>query len=199
MKASSSSPSTAGFSPEGGKLYLADALFVSFRYNIRCTHCAGNPGQPGFIRDQGGKAPADGLKRRQWACQRSNGRSVTDRCPRVSCDGYIRVAHDQLALNLFAATLAAVCLQYDTILEENMALRGYLTGKVTVPGTPTHSSFYASSASVSGLVSTPVAFHTSSSALAPASAPDPFYASSSRSSLAMPSPTGRGGAGSKSN
>ena len=119
-----------GFSPEGGKLYLAEALFSQWRFNIRCPHCIGNAGQPGFIRDQGGKAPTDGLKRRQWACQRSNGRGIGKKCPRAACSAYISLAQTQLNTDAFAETLRGVCMKYDPSMDEHMALQAYLAGDV---------------------------------------------------------------------
>lgn len=62
----------APFNGEGGTFYLADALFHTFKYQIRCPRCVGNSTEPGFIKDQAGKPAQDGGKRRYWACQYSN-------------------------------------------------------------------------------------------------------------------------------
>ncbi|KUJ06206.1 uncharacterized protein LY89DRAFT_678976 [Mollisia scopiformis] len=37
---------------EGGKFHLADALFNSFKFKIRCPNCVGNPLKPRFIKDE---------------------------------------------------------------------------------------------------------------------------------------------------
>lgn len=83
------------FSPEGGRFHLAEALFDAAKLEIRCPTCPGNPGRPGFIKDQGGKADGESATRRLWACQRSNGsqqRSSGLTCPRVSCTEFVDLA-----------------------------------------------------------------------------------------------------------
>lgn len=97
------------FSPEGGRLLLAEALFDEYKYLIRCPNCTGTPGQAGFIKDQAGKS-SDGLPRRQWACQRSNGTKVSlkARCQRATCERFIAAARQQLNPSAFNRTLKAV-------------------------------------------------------------------------------------------
>jgi len=59
------------FTPEGGKYFLAEALFHQYKFLIRCPTCPGNPGKTGFIRDEsGGRGKLDGLPRRAFSCQR---------------------------------------------------------------------------------------------------------------------------------
>jgi hypothetical protein len=84
------------FVPEGGKFYLAEALFADHKYKIRCPNCVGTEGQPGFIKDQAGRSGRDGGPRRFWACQRSNGASQRQagktRCSRQNCTAFIKLA-----------------------------------------------------------------------------------------------------------
>jgi hypothetical protein len=119
-----SSPPHSHFAIEGGKFFLAEALFHSFKYNIRCSHCVGNRSQPGFIKDQGGKV-GNNQARRQWACQRSNGRGITSKCPRASCTEYIDLAIDQLDRTQVLKVVAQVCHQYPPDREEYAHLQAY--------------------------------------------------------------------------
>lgn len=52
------------FTAEGGKSYLAKALFNAFRFRIRCLQCAGTPNPKGFIKDLRGKGAKDRQSRR---------------------------------------------------------------------------------------------------------------------------------------
>lgn len=118
-----SSP-TSKFAQEGGKLYLAEALFDRFKLEIRCPRCLGNPSRPGFIKDEAGKG-ADGRPRRQWACQRSNSRSSLSYCPRVSCTEYIELARQQVDQDDFNNTLQHTC-QNLSDLDFVATLKAYL-------------------------------------------------------------------------
>jgi hypothetical protein len=60
-----SSPPQLRFVIEGGKFFLTEALFHSFKYKIRYPHCTGNPCEPGFIKDQAGKASNSSQARQQ--------------------------------------------------------------------------------------------------------------------------------------
>ena len=126
-----SSPSR--FIAEGGKFHLAEALFDAFKYKIRCPDCVGNSTQPGFIKDEGGKGGKDRQKRRQWFCQRSNSRSVTSKCGRVSCTEYIDLARKQLDDTQFDGVLQHVCETFPPNQDEYAALQGYLNPS---PGEP---------------------------------------------------------------
>jgi hypothetical protein len=111
--------------PEGGKFQLAKALFDTFKYKIRCARCAGNPTRQGFTPDNAGKGTKDGLTRRMWACQRSNGRKETNRCGRVTCTEYIELARAQLSHAQFTSVLGRVCQRFPPEQEEYAALQGY--------------------------------------------------------------------------
>ena len=115
---------TSKFAQEGGKLYLAEALFDRFKLEIRCPRCPGNPSRPGFIKDEAGKG-ADGRPRRQWACQRSNSRSSLSYCPRVSCTEYIELARQQVDQDDFNNTLQHTC-QNVSNLDFVATLKAYL-------------------------------------------------------------------------
>ena len=67
-----STPPGIKWSLEGGKYHLAEVLFTTFRYQIRCPVCREQNQEPGFIRDQAGKPTQDGAKRRYWNCRYSN-------------------------------------------------------------------------------------------------------------------------------
>lgn len=112
--------------PEGGRLYLAEALFAAYPYTIRCPSCVGNEGRPGFIKDSAGKSTKDGLNRRQWRCQRSNGRGVdgSARCGRTSCTEYINLARGVLSAQQFGQVLKEVSDRHPPSLETNSALQG---------------------------------------------------------------------------
>ena len=114
------------YAPEGGKLFLAQAIFNAYRFLVRCPSCPGNPTKPGFIKDEAGKAPKDGYKRRQWACQMSNGKGVTSKCPRASCSEYIRLAQQQLKPTTFIHLVTQVCSTLVPDGEEWQALQAYL-------------------------------------------------------------------------
>lgn len=118
---------TTRYTLEGGRFYLAEALFDQHRFQIRCPNCEGTPGEPGFIKDQGGKGSPDGRARRQWACQRSNSKktALLKRCGRVTCTEYIDLARQQLAPTQFQTVLAAVCQTVDSTKPEHLALQGY--------------------------------------------------------------------------
>src|SRR6266699_613541 len=97
------------FHIEGGKFHLAEALFDSFKFKVRCPQCAGNPRDPGFIKDQGGKSGPNQERRRLWGCQRSNSRNTTSpRCGRVTCTEYINLASKQLDQAQFTSALERV-------------------------------------------------------------------------------------------
>jgi hypothetical protein len=128
-----SSSSQSHFAIEGGKFFLADALFYSFKYRIRCPHCAGNLDKPGFIKDQAGKACNSGQARRQWACQQSNGKGITSKCPRASCTEYINLAIDQLDSTQVHSVIAQVCHQYPPHQAEYAHLQAYQPESVTSP------------------------------------------------------------------
>jgi hypothetical protein len=66
------------FTLEGGKYFLAEALFREYRFTIRCPYCQGSPGKAGFIHDQAGKSTHDGRPRRQFACQRTASRKCVE-------------------------------------------------------------------------------------------------------------------------
>lgn len=118
---------SSSFWKEGGKLYLAEALFNKHKHQIRCPNCPGNRFKQGFIKDEGGKSPLEGQPRRLWSCQRSNGRGMTQRCPRVSCTNYIDLAIQQLDAQSFQAVVAHVCRQHAPSDPEHAHLQAYQT------------------------------------------------------------------------
>jgi hypothetical protein len=119
------------FAPENGKLALAELLFARHKYLIRCPTCPGNSHQPGFIKDQAGKTTSDGLTRRQWACQRSNGRLVAPRCSRVSCTEYIGIAQIVLDPAQFRAEVEEILDQQDSRDSRDTLLGTYLLPRVS--------------------------------------------------------------------
>lgn len=126
--------SPSKFVAEGGKFHLAEALFNAFRYKIRCPSCAGNPTRPGFIKDEGGKGGKEGQKRRQWKCQRSNGRSAKSSCSRATCTEYIDLAKQQLDHAQFDNVLQRVCQKFPPDHEDYATLQGYLNAGLGRPG-----------------------------------------------------------------
>lgn len=125
---------TTRFILEGGRYYLATALFDAYRFRIRCEICKGNDQQPGFIKDQAGKAGSQGQARRQWACQRSNGPRVTSKCPRVSCTEYIELAQRQLTPQEFRQVWEKVCEDHPPVNEEFALLQAYRPKRKASPG-----------------------------------------------------------------
>lgn len=128
--------STSKFAHEGGKLYLAEAFFSLYKYRLRCGSCDGNAGQPGYIKDQGGKASSD-RTHRLWACQRSNGRSALDKCPRLTCTNYIKLADSVLDISEFRAVVEHVCSENDPMQQGNLALQGYRSRVDVIPASDT--------------------------------------------------------------
>jgi hypothetical protein len=63
--------SDSPFALEGGKYFLAEALFREFKFKIRCPQCEGNPLRQGFIADQAGSGTLAKPYRRHFTCQRS--------------------------------------------------------------------------------------------------------------------------------
>lgn len=121
------------FVVEGGKYYLADALFKKFKFRIRCLDCAPvNLNEPGFIKDQGGKSDSEGRVRRLWGCQRSNSRAARQKCRRTTCTEFIDLARQQLEEGEFGDVLVAVCEEYPPEQEEYAGLKGYLTAWLTL-------------------------------------------------------------------
>jgi hypothetical protein len=138
-----------GFSIEGGKLHLAESLFATWRFKIRCPNCVGNRLKPGFIKDEAGKGSKDGQSRRQWACQRSNGKGVTTKCPRASCTDFIALATQQLDPAVLATTISDVCARFPPDQEEysNLrAYRGFLSPQLPISMTSSRSHITESSA-----------------------------------------------------
>ena len=115
------------YTPEGGKLRLAEAIFDSYRFLVRCPNCLGNSTKPGFIKDEGGKSSKDGLRRRQWACQMSNGRRVRQVCPRVTCSDYILLAQRQLSPASFKRVVGKICHDSTLDRDQRQAIRCYLS------------------------------------------------------------------------
>ena len=117
--------SSPGFSIEGGKLYLAESLFATWKLKIRCPNCVGNCLKPGFIKDEAGKGSKDGQSRRQWACQRSNGKGATTKCPRATCTDFIALATQQLDPAVLATVIADVFAKFPPDQEQYSNLRPY--------------------------------------------------------------------------
>jgi hypothetical protein len=120
-----SSLSPSRFTIERGKFFLAEALFSQHKYAIRCPGCRGNPAKPGFIKDEAGSAGGQGKARRQWSCQRSNGKGITSPCSRASCTKYIEFAQQQLEPAQFNRIVSEVCARFPPQQEEYYDLQGY--------------------------------------------------------------------------
>jgi len=119
-------PSTR-FISEGGRFYLAEALYNKHGFDIRCPTCPGNVGRTGFTRDEAGTIKNQpGRKRRQWTCQKSKSTKDSSQCSRASCTTYIKLAITQLAQVQFQTVLAAVCHTYPPDQDEYGNLRAYL-------------------------------------------------------------------------
>lgn len=114
---------------EGGKLHLAEALFERHRFKIRCPHCPGTLGKPGFNKDSAGKPDPSGLSRRQWSCNRSNSRDVRrsgqKACPRTTVSEFILLAQKALDPSDFSATVDHVCSRYPPSEERYLGLQVY--------------------------------------------------------------------------
>lgn len=123
---SASMSAEATFTSEGGKYLLAEALFSQHRYQIRCPTCQGTAQAPGFIKDQAGKSTKDGLNRRMWKCQQSNGRNSTTSCPRQTCTQFIHEARQTLDASQFQPVVRQV-LQQAPHPGDVEALRTYLS------------------------------------------------------------------------
>ena len=116
------------FTPEGGRFYLAEALFAAYAYRIRCPACPGNPHRPGFIKDSAGKSTGDGLSRRQWKCQRTNGRATTGKdCPRVTCTQYIEIATHILSAEELEGIVTTVLAQPNLTSTEKLLVQNYFS------------------------------------------------------------------------
>ena len=87
------------FSPEGGKLRLAEVLFDQHARSISCEACGSTKGLNGFTKDQGGGGGKDYRTRRLWHCQRSRS-SLRNKsipiCPKLTNSSYILRACDVL-------------------------------------------------------------------------------------------------------
>lgn len=119
-----SPPST--FTSEGGRLYLAEALFAAYAYRIRCPACVGNPHRPGFIKDSAGKSTKDGLNRRQWRCQRTNSsKSIGKDCPRVTCGQYIDIAVKSLSSVEWEDVITTVLAQPTRTVTERVFIQSF--------------------------------------------------------------------------
>jgi len=116
---------------EGGKLYLAEALFSQYKYIIRCPSCPGVPGKPGFNLDSAGKPDASGLRRRAWSCTWSNSskarRSGQHKCRRLQVSDFITLAKNSLEESDFAYVLHEVCYRFDAADERYKALQAFPT------------------------------------------------------------------------
>ena len=119
------------FTPEQGRQPLAEALFAAARFRIRCPQCPGNINRPGHIKDEAGKCSADHSRRRFWACQRSNGKGIRDRCRRISCTEYIHLAQAQLPAAEFSSIVAAVLADHPATSSEHALLQSYLSTQST--------------------------------------------------------------------
>lgn len=120
-------PTPTGYTHEGGRRYLAEALFTAHAVDIRCPACIGNPTRAGFIKDAAGKSTKDGLNRRQWRCQRTNGRAAAGKdCPRVSCTQYIEIARKTLSTIEFEGVGSALLTQSTLTATEKVFIRSYL-------------------------------------------------------------------------
>lgn len=115
------------FVVEGGKLFLALALFHAFKYKIRCKNCPGNPAAPAFILDEAGSCGKDGKARRQFKCQLSNSKKfkVVYRCPQALYTKYINFAMQQLAPTEFAQIVQNTCQEFSPDQEEYATLQAY--------------------------------------------------------------------------
>lgn len=134
----------APYASEGGRRQLAEALWETYRYQIRCRTCEADLTAPGHNKDSAGKPTKDGEKRRIWTCRHSNTtKAIGSRCPRASCTAYILRAQEALVPTDFAAVLARVCETYPP-QHGYPALRGYqqhsrgstTPSSLAAPGTP---------------------------------------------------------------
>lgn len=118
------------YAVEGGKLYLAEALFSEFKYIIRCPRCVGIPGKPGFNLDSAGKSDILGLPRRAWACTWSNSskarRTGQPRCQRVQVNDLIHLAREAVPKSAFEAVVDRVCQRPTLDEEQRSVLRSYI-------------------------------------------------------------------------
>lgn len=120
MLLGSSVPAMPEYAPEGGKLELATKLFETCRYRIRCPRCAGNRSKPGYIRGTAGST-VDGLPRRYWDCQYSNGRGAKRKCKSVPCSEFIELAKEQLPPSVFEGVAQAVLRTVPLAFREQIA------------------------------------------------------------------------------
>ncbi|KAL8684403.1 MAG: hypothetical protein Q9224_006374 [Gallowayella concinna] len=123
---------SAGFTPEGGKFHLAEALFDAHKYSIPCPSCPTVRGKPGFIKDQAGRSPKDGLSRRMWKCQHSNARGSAVDCPRKTCTEYINLARRKLDGDRFIAVVRTL-LRRELPPAYSQLVGSYLGSHVVVP------------------------------------------------------------------
>jgi len=117
----------SAFTSEQGRQPLAEALFTAARFRIRCPQCPGNDNQPGYIKDEAGKRSTEQLKRRFWTCQRSNGTGIQDRCRRISCTEYIRLAQTQLSSSEFSSIVKVVLAEQPVTTPAYAVLQSYLS------------------------------------------------------------------------
>ena len=122
------------FTPEGGKLYLAESLFLRYNGLIYCPRCPPHSTRLGFSKDQAGRE-AGGLPHRYWRCKRSNRPKEQAGCrpEKVSCTEYIDIARSCLSPDKFNSAVEAVCSNVDPFGHDHAGLRRYMSTTDTQP------------------------------------------------------------------
>ena len=124
------------YSPESGKFLLAEELYESNSFEIRCQQpdCRKDPAGAGFKKDSGGNKDVQGRSRRLWRCRRKTCRKT------VPCTEFIKIAKSALTGPAFKRVLDSVCARLGTESFEGkvLACLGSEDSKQAgpVPGSP---------------------------------------------------------------
>src|SRR5207302_7057186 len=110
---SSTSSRRTTWHPEGGKLYLSEALVARFNNYLACPQCCSNlaslnpkpyHSDCAFIKNQGGKSPP-GTTRRLWSCRIAKSSLPADNkraCSNISVSAMISLCRKQLTQDQFS-------------------------------------------------------------------------------------------------
>lgn len=115
---------------EGGKLWLAEAIFSRYKYSIPCATCIADVrgDRQGFVKDSAGNKTKSGLRHRYWRCQRSQSSSETgSRCPKLTTTAFLQRARVFLSREQYMrAARDAIAFSNDKGEDESIWLRSAL-------------------------------------------------------------------------
>ena len=111
-------------SPEGGNLYLAEALADNFRDLLLCPACTTDP----YNKDQGGKADKANVVRRRWVCRKAARSGSKSGCPNISCSDYIKLGRKHVPMDQFNDLITRLIRENPDGRVEASVLRSHLIG-----------------------------------------------------------------------